>query len=122
MFEILPESDGGDVAIKASGKLTHEAYAALTPELEQRIKGHGKLNILLDITAFDGWDLHGAWDDFMLGIKHMGDFDRIAVVGDAKWEEVAIKIAGVMMSADVRFFPAAERKAAWSWTRGALAA
>lgn len=121
MFTILPESDGGDVAIKASGTLTHEAYAALTSEFERRIAAQGKLNILFDITEFEGWDLRAAWDDFMLGMKHMGDFDRIAVVGDATWEEVGVKIADVLIAADVRFFPDAERAAAWAWTRGAVA-
>jgi hypothetical protein len=119
MFRILPESHDGTLAVKASGKLVHADYAALGPELERRIAAHGKLSALFDITEFEGWDLHGAWDDFALGMKHIGDFERIAVVGDAKWQDFAINLADALTSADVRFFQKAKREQAWTWVQGA---
>lgn len=119
MFQILPESEGGTLAIKASGKLVHEDYAALKPELEKRIAEHGKLSVLFDIADFEGWSLHGAWDDFAMGMQHIGDFERIAVVGDAKWQEFAINLADALMRADVRFFQKEKRQQAWDWTKGA---
>jgi hypothetical protein len=31
--------------------------------------------------------LRAAWDDLEFGLKHYSDFERIAMVGDRKWEE-----------------------------------
>ena len=36
---------------------------------------------------FHGWDLHAAWDEFKFGLKHDADFERIAMVGDRKWQK-----------------------------------
>ena len=119
MFEILPESDGGILAIETRGKLTHAAYAALKPEPERRIAAHGNLNALFDITDFDGWHLRGAWDDFALGMEHIGGFERIAVVGAARRQDFAIDLAAAVTRADVRFFQKTKRRQAWDWVRGA---
>ncbi len=122
MFEILPESDGPYLSVKARGTLTHGAYAALEPELERRIAEHGKISALFDITDFAGWDLHGAWDDFALGIKTINDFERIAVVGDTKWQNFAIDLADVLSPADIRFFQKSKRDLAWAWLKSAPSA
>jgi hypothetical protein len=49
MFEILPQSHGRRVALKASGKLTHDDYQWLTPALETRIAEVGPLSVLFEV-------------------------------------------------------------------------
>jgi len=115
VFEILPQSHGRRVALKASGKLTHDDYQWLTPALEARISEVGPLSVLFDMESFEGWELRAAWDDFLLGLKHLGDFERIALVGDRKWEEIGARIADHLIKAEVRFFDVSERDAAWMW-------
>lgn len=115
MFEILPESHDSRIALKASGTLTHADYQKLTPLLEARIAESGPLSAMMDMADFTGWELRAAWDDFILGITHMGDFERIALVGDRKWEELAARVADRLMKAKVRFFDVSQRDAAWAW-------
>ena len=115
MFEILPESHGNRIALKASGKLTHADYQNLTPLLESQIAESGPLSALMDIEDFDGMELRAAWDDFVLGITHMGDIKRIALVGDRKWEEIGARVADRLIKAEIRFFDVSQRDAAWDW-------
>jgi len=34
---------------------------------------------------FDGWTVGAAWDDTKLGLLHLADFSRIALVSDIEW-------------------------------------
>ena len=118
MFEILPRSDGNRIGVRATAKLTHDDYQRLVPELEARIEEFGALNLLFDLEKFQGWEVRAAWDDFILGIKHMGDFNRVALVGDRKWEELCARVANLFLKftkGEVRFYAIHDRGAAWGW-------
>ena len=64
---------------------------------------------------FSGWEWRAAYDDAAFGIKHWNDIERVALIGDARWQALAAKITDRLMHADVRQFPVAERDAAWGW-------
>ena len=38
------------------------------------------------MTGLHGWDAGAAWEDVKFVIKHFSDIDRLAMVGDKKWE------------------------------------
>lgn len=115
MFEFLPETHGRFVAIKASGRLTDEDYRSFAPKLEALIREHGPIRLLVDLTAFEGWTAHAAWDDFTFGLRHRRDFERIALVGDKKWEGLAARMARAVMKAEVRRFATRDRQIAWDY-------
>ena len=115
MFEVLSESEGRHLYVKASGRLTDADYKELTPRLEAAIETHGPLRLYVDMEAFEGWDLQAAWDDLALGIKHWNDFERIALVGDKKWEEISAKIFDSITKGDIRFFDVSKRNDAHNW-------
>ncbi|MDQ6971559.1 MAG: STAS/SEC14 domain-containing protein [Mariprofundaceae bacterium] len=49
------EDGGGKVlAIDVSGKLIKADYEQLAPEFERRIRQHGKLRLLFDMSGFHG--------------------------------------------------------------------
>ena len=91
MFQVLDDSVGDYVALKEIGKITSRDYDTLIPYLEEAIKNEGALNILCDMTNFDGMEIKAAWRDFRLGIRHIRDFHRCALVGARKWVEWYIK-------------------------------
>ena len=41
----------------------------------------------------------------------------MALVGDRKWEEVAVTIANQLMKGEVRSFDLADKDAAWAWLK-----
>ena len=117
MFEMLPQSEGKIVGVRATGKLTDADYAALMPFLEERIAEHKQIRMLVDLDGFEGWDLLAAWDDFTFGMTHWHHFEKMAIVGNKNWEKTAAKAMDLLMRSDVRFFDLGERDAAWDWIK-----
>lgn len=88
------------------GKLTHDDYKIITPLFENALLGikKPKIKALIDARDFKGWDLHAAWDDLKLGLKHSSQFTQIAYVGTKKWENYMIKVSDWFTSGEIRFF------------------
>ena len=119
MIEILPESDGPLIALALSGKLTHEDFEPVTPELDERIAAAGgTIRLLLDLRAFEGWDdLRAMWDHFRLVKDHHRAVERIALVGDAAWERRLAELADRFALAEVGVYASDRFDEALAWLR-----
>ena len=118
MLQFLPVFEGNTIAVRASGKLSHEDYQDFLPKLEAQIKELGKVSILLELDDFLGWDLEAAKDDFKFGMSHLDDIERFAVVGDKAWEHWMIAMVKPFMpSGKVRYFDHENLQDAWDWLR-----
>ncbi len=115
MLEILPQSEGRFVAIKAHGELTDEDYRQLAPKLESIIESKGPIRLLIDLTEYDGTTLQAAMDDMVFALAHRQDFERIALVGDGPWEGLAAGLSDALTDAEVRRFRSADWQMAWSY-------
>jgi hypothetical protein len=67
------------LSITIAGKLTHEDYETMVPMLESALEGikQPKIKVFMDARELEGWELHAAWDDFKMGIKHRTEFCNI---------------------------------------------
>ncbi len=84
----LNETNGGKVLeVQVTGKLAHEDYQNFIPEFERLLKEHGKIRVLFEMVEFHGWEGAAMWDDIKFDVKHFSDIDRLALVGDKKWEK-----------------------------------
>ncbi|MGI2109284.1 STAS/SEC14 domain-containing protein [Shewanella frigidimarina] len=118
MLQFIPVFDGNTIAVRASGQLTLEDYQQFLPQLETQIKRLGKISLLFEFDNFTGWDLDAAIDDIKFGMKHLSDFDRIAMVGDKSWEHwMAIIAKPFLISSEVRYFNREDLQQAWDWLR-----
>jgi hypothetical protein len=112
----LNEENGGKVlAIHVSGKLKKADYDDLAPELERLVAEHGKVRLLLDMTDFHGWEAGALWDEIKFDIKHFADIERIAMVGDKKWEEGMATFFKPFTKATVRYFDHADATESRKW-------
>jgi hypothetical protein len=107
------------IGFALSGKLHDEDYRIFVPAVEAALAGRDKLSLFARFEDFHGWDLHAAWDDFKFGVKHYAGFERIALVGDRRWEEWMAAFCKPFTRAEVRYFNADEAEAAWAWLRKA---
>ena len=105
------------IGFTLSGKLHDEDYRTFIPAVEAAVASQGKLRLLARFEDFHGWDLHAAWDDFKFGVKHYASFERIALVGDRRWEEWMAALCKPFTRAEVRYFNDGELDAAWAWLR-----
>ncbi len=106
------------LSLKAVGKLTHEDYLKITPMIDSALAEvkDPQVNVFIDGTELEGWELRAAWDDFKLGLKHGSEFNKIAIYGNKTWQEFTAKIAAWFISGQVRYFT--DSKAAFAWLQG----
>ena len=78
---VAESQDGAVIEVTASGKLSREDYGTFVPLLENRMK-QGKVRILFLMQDFTGWDAGALWEDIKFDIRHFGDIERLAMVGD----------------------------------------
>ena len=119
MIEILSESQGNILGIKAIDKLTDQDYKeVLIPRLEAVIKGHGKASVLFCMDEdFRCWELGALWDDAKFGLKHRNDFEKMAVVGGPDWLSWGAKICAHLVRCEWKTFSAEQLAEAWKWIK-----
>ncbi len=98
--EITEYSDG-ILSARISGKLTHAELAALQDAASDLIKLEGKVRILVMVENFQGWERGGDWGDLSFQSEHDEHIEKLAIVGDRKWEDLAL----VFASKGFRKFP-----------------
>lgn len=103
------------LSLKAIGKLTHADYDKINPLIDAALDGvkEPQVNVFIDGSELEGWELRAAWDDFKLGLKHGSEFNKIAIFGNKKWQQYAAKIATWFTSGEVKYFEDATTALNW---------
>jgi hypothetical protein len=118
MNHILAQTQGDFVAIQCIDKLTELDFEIITPLLESQIEEYHKISLFVEMKDFHGWTDGGLWADTKFELKHHGDFTRIAIVGDQKWEKWLAMLSKPFTSAKVRYYPMEQRESAMTWASG----
>lgn len=113
--EICEASGALILEARVSGTLTKENYEALENEFERALEAGAKIRIIIILDNFDGWTMKAMWEDVKFDVKHFNDVDRIAVVGDTTAGKIVTTLFKPFTAAEVRYFEAAEDKAAHDW-------
>ena len=79
------------------------------------MQGNPKVRIYVEIKSFDGMDAGAALDDFMVGMRHLTQWERIAMVSDVDWIKHAVKAFAFLFHGTLKLFPLAEAEAARKW-------
>lgn len=103
--------------VRASGKLTKEDYAHFVPTVESFIRDVGKLRLLFEMRDFHGWTAGAVWEDVKFDLQHFADIERLALVGDTKWQEGMAVFCKPFSKAKVEYFPSSRRAEALAWLR-----
>jgi len=103
------------LSLKAVGKLTHDDYKIITPLIDSALQSVSEpnVNVFIDCSELQGWELRAAWDDFKIGLKHGNEFKKIAIFGNKKWQECLSKIGSWFISGEVKYFEDADRALGW---------
>lgn len=104
------------LGLQISGELHHKDYQTrITPKVDALVNAYEKCRIYIEVSHFHGWDFEAAMDDLKLGVRHRHDLERIAIVGDQKWEAWIVRMFSVMMDGEVKFFLTKDKRAAKEW-------
>lgn len=121
MAVTLNEQNGGRLLeIRVSGKLTREDYQQFVPEVERLIGQHGKLRMIFDMHDFHGWEAAALWEDIKFDVKHFRDIERLAMVGESKWEKGMAAFCKPFTTAKIRYFDRAQENEAREWVAEGL--
>ena len=122
--EIMSESNGNVIGIKASGKLSDDDYGSvMRPAIEQWLDQHKSVRLLFYMDeSFDGFETGAMWEDAKFGASHFvdivkGKLDRMALVGGSSWERKMGEIFGYLVPGQVKGFTEDELAAAWEWVK-----
>ena len=117
MIDQLPGGSEKVLGFKLSGKLHDEDYQKFVPRIDAAAAKEGKVRLLAQFHDFHGWDLHALWDDIKFSTTHCAKIERIALVGEKKWEEWMAKVCKPFTTAKVKYFDASQIGAAWEWLK-----
>ncbi len=112
---MLLANQGPVLHIQAMGKLTGADYAVFLPTVEQFLAEHGSARILFEMTDFHGWDVRALWADAKFGAKHFREIERMALVGEAPWQEWMASFCQHFLPCEVRYFTHDHLPAARAW-------
>jgi SpoIIAA-like len=112
----LKEANGGKLLeIRLTGKLAKEDYSHFVPVVERLVKEHGKIRLLVEMLDFHGWSAGALWEDMKFDAKHFRDIERLAIVGESKWQHGMAVFCKPFTTATVRYFDRAEEAQAREW-------
>ncbi|MDE0940711.1 MAG: STAS/SEC14 domain-containing protein, partial [Pirellulales bacterium] len=95
-------------------KLSKEDYEHFVPRTEELMQ-NGKVRILFSMHEFSGWEMGALWEDIKFDIKHFKDIDRLAMVGDKKWEHGMAMFCKPFTTAKLQYFDQSEIDQARAW-------
>jgi hypothetical protein len=113
--KIKERQQGKILEIYVTGKLTAQDYERFTPQVEDLIGRHGKVRMLFDMRDFAGWEANALWEDIKFGLAHFRDVERLALVGENKWQEGMSNFCKLFTSAEVRYFDRGDADKALPW-------
>ena len=82
------EYDSGLLVFHVTGKLNFTELNNAQLEAEKVIQ-LGKIKLLVFANNFDGWENKDDWEDLSFMERNDQFIEKIAIVGDPKWKELA---------------------------------
>ncbi|MCC6907878.1 MAG: STAS/SEC14 domain-containing protein [Phycisphaerales bacterium] len=114
-IEMTTRADGRTIVFRLTGKLTRDDYEMFVPALESAIEEHGRIRLLVDLMDFHGWTAGALWEDIKFDARHFSDIERVALVGESRWEKGMAMFCKPFTAATVRYFNTARRDEAVRW-------
>ncbi len=98
-----------------SGTVTEAEVKEMQREMEALIQEKGKVRILIEIRDLSVPEPQAVWQDLKFTPQYVKDLERFALVGDARWQEWAPRLADVLTQGEARYFDNSQLEEAWDW-------
>jgi len=84
------------------------------------ITEHGKIRVVLELHDFHGWTVGGLWEDIKFDLKHFADIDRIAIIGETRWQKGMALFCRPFTTATIKYFTHDQTTQAWRWIKDGI--
>jgi hypothetical protein len=106
---------GKVLTVKVSGRLTQPELVSAQKEALRILQKEGNKRLLIMVEDFEGWG-KGYWGDISGQISMEPFIERMAVVGDKKWEGLALLFLGKgIRRLAIEYFPPSDLAKAQEW-------
>lgn len=118
MIDIEPNPRKDILECRVTGELTGADLDHLVPVLKKHIAESDDSRLLLIMEDFSGWsNVATFWKDMKMDAEYIGQFSRIALVGDARWEEWVTRLVKPLAPNEIEFFEPHAMAHARRWIR-----
>ena len=119
MFKEIGGLPANVLAVEATGEVSHKDYRDWLIPRAEAMMGSGPVRMLYVIgPGFTGFDLRAMADDAGFGLRHLHDFNQIAVVSDHLALNAMVSVFKPFFHGEVRVFRLAELEQAKHWIKG----
>ena len=116
MFEILAQTTDTCLVGHFSGKVSGEDYQHFLTAVDERLKTHGKVNLVVQLTDME---FYSDWDalkkDWQFAFGAYSKVERAAFVGDQKWIAWFVELTNPLTKAEEKHFAAHQLAQACEW-------
>lgn len=116
-IELSEEDHDKFVLVRLTGRLEAQDYEHFVPEVDRLVQKHGKLRMLVLMHDFHGWSAGALWEDTKFALHHFRSIERLAVVGEKRWQKGMATFCRPFTSAEIQYFDAQHEQEARDWLR-----
>ncbi len=118
MLEKLPQSAGPVIGFKVIGKVTPDDYKQLEPQIQALVDEYDDdICVLIDLEEFAGEEVKAWLPDLKFGHRFHDNIDKMAIVGDKRWQKWLAALADPFYADEAKFFDVENSAEAWDWLR-----
>lgn len=105
------------LGLSVRGVIGARDYAErIVPLIEEKLAAHGEISLIYRVgPEFEAMTPGAVWSDTRVGVMHLSQFAKIAVVSDLDWIRHATRIFAPLVSGQVHVFADRELQAAKAW-------
>jgi hypothetical protein len=118
MIEELHNLPAGVIGFETSGKLEATDYRDVVLPALERAFANGEVRFLIVMTNFEGMSGGAIWQDLKVGVEHLRNWKRIAVVTDIEWVTHLTGLFSWMTPGETKTFSLEQRDEAVAWVAG----
>jgi hypothetical protein len=98
------------------GRLRQAEFRGCQEQILRDVSRLGPVRLLFVLDGFDGWDSQDNWSDLGFFVRHGDTIERIAIVGDERWRDLALMFAAAdLRRAPVEYFSESDLATARTW-------
>ena len=115
MLQVLDFTQDNVLATRAVGTVTEEDYEKIKPVIRNITERGEKIRWYYELQNDEAWEPGAVWEDLKVDLKHTSDYEKVAVVGEKKWQEAITKAYSPFTKAEVQYFSLADKEQAQEW-------
>ena len=122
MLQILDITQKNIIATRANDILGINDYEKIHPLIHNIIRTGKKVRWYFEMENNSSENSGGFWEDGLLEIKyskadftHADDIDKIAIIGEQKWQKMMYSIMQPFTKARIMYFNMSEKEKALQW-------